>query len=313
MTDAMFSARQVPWMKLGTLTEEPVSVEHAAQLAGLDFTVSLRPIQRQLKDGTWVESKHRAMVTADDTDEEFEVVSKDYGILQYGEAFDFLTQVNPKICAAGTLKDRRQGFMVVQLPGLETIDALEFEDAHDLYTVVRTSHDRSRAVECFVMPLRHRCMNMMGVRGFGGAGNRWSVHHIGEVNQKLASASEMVAKVQAYHADFASTVNRLYRTVLNADEGRWVLDRVIKETKAENSKREETIVKIMDMWATRETVGFAGTGWGLVNAIDEYLEWERPTGTRTAQSQFLGALEGSSRKAMDTATGLILSRFSGNA
>jgi phage/plasmid-like protein (TIGR03299 family) len=310
MTETMFSARQVPWVKLGQLTEEPVSVEHAAKLGGLDFTVSLRPIQRRLNDGTWVESQHRVMVTRDDTDEEFEVVSKDYGLLQYGEAFSFLSEINPRICAAGTLKDGRQGFMVVQLPDLPRVDALEFEDAHDLFTVVRTSHDRTRAVECFVMPLRNVCMNMMGLPGIGGAANRWSVHHIGNVNEKLASAQDMVQRIKNYHVNFANTVNRLYRTVLNVEDGRWVLERVIRETKAENGKRGEVIDKILTMWMHRETVGFAGTAWGLVNALDEYYEWERPAGNRTAQSQLLGALEGTSRKALERAVPLVLSRFS---
>lgn len=309
MTETMFSARQTPWAKLGTLTEEPVDVQDAIRLAGMDFTVSLRPIQRQLKDGTWVESKHRAMVTADDTDEEFDVVSRDYGLLQYSEAFDFLSQINPKIAAAGTLKGRRQGFMVVQLPDLPKLDAIGFEDDHELYTVVRTSHDRTRAVECMVMPLRMRCMNQLGVRSFSqGVKNRWSVHHIGNVAEKLASAEQMVNNVTAYAADFIHTANRLYATVIDTTDGRKILERVVRETKAENSRREETINKILDMWATRETVGFAGTGWGLLNAVSEYYEWERASGNRTAQSQFLGALEGTSRKAIDQVAALVLSR-----
>jgi phage/plasmid-like protein (TIGR03299 family) len=308
--DQQFTARQVPWARLGELTEEPVSVEHAIKLSSMDFTVSLRPIQRQLSDGSWLESKHRVMVTADDTDEEFDVVSKGYSVLQYAEAFDFLSAINPKISAAGTLKDRRQGFMVVQIPGLEKIDALEFEDAHELYTIVRTSHDRTRAVECFVMPLRERCMNMMGLPGLSRtAMNRWSMLHVGDVNNKLTTAEQMIERIKAYRADFSHTVNRLYSTVLNVEDAHQILKLVVRETKAEKSRRDAAIDKIIDMWNTRETVAFAGTAWGLVNAIDEYYEWERSSANRTAHSQMLGALEGTSRKAMERAVPLILSRF----
>lgn len=298
------STREVPWMTLGHLVDEPMSVEEAIKLSGLDFTVSLRPIQRRLKDGTWAESKHRVMVTADDTDEEFDIVSADYSVLQYGEAFDFLAQINPKIAAAGTLKGRRQGFMVVQLPDLPELDMLELpDDPHDLFVVTRTSHDRSRAVEVAVMPLRRRCMNELGVRSFThNAHQRWAVHHIGNVTEKLHSAEQLIQRTKAYAAEFVNTANRLHAVVLDTEDGRKILKRVVRDTVTQD----DTINKILDMWHTRESVGFVGSGWGLFNAVSEYYEWERKGGT--AQSQFLGVIEGQTRKALDTTAALILSK-----
>lgn len=300
----MVTTRTAPWMKLGTLVEEAMTAEEAAKAGGLDFTVSLRDIQRKMNDGTWEISKHRKMVTADDTDEEFDVVSADYGLLQYSEAFDFLSQINPKFIAAGTLKGRRQGFMVVQLPDLPELDMLSLEnDPHDLFVVVRTSHDRTRAIECAVMPLRRRCMNELGVRGFAkGAEQRWSVHHVGNVAEKLHSAEEMVQRANVYAADFVNTANRLNGVVIDNDDARKILGRVIRET----TKQTEVINKIIDMWNTRESVGYVGSGWGLFNAVSEYFEWDRKGGT--AQSQFLNVLEGQTRKAMDQTAALILSR-----
>lgn len=304
VTNTIVSTRELPWTKLGALTDEPMTAEQAAKLGGLDFTVSLRPIQRQLQDGTWAESKHRKMVTADDTDEEFDVVSADYGILQYNEAFDFLSAINPRFVAAGTLKNRRQGFMVVQLPDLPELDMLELpNDPHELYTVVRTSHDRTRAVECAVMPLRRRCMNELGLRSFTqGVQQRWSVHHIGNVTEKLHSAEELVQRTKAYAAEFVNTANRLYGVAVDTDDARKILTRVLRDT----ARRDETIDKILDMWATRESVGFVGSGWGLLNAVSEYFEWDRKGGT--AQSQFLNVLEGQTRTAIDKTAALILSR-----
>lgn len=296
------STRELPWMTLGKLVDEPLTVEQAIKEAGLDFTVSLRPIQRQLKDGTWVESGHRKMVTTDDTDEEFDVVSCDYGVLQYSDALSFLGQINPKIMAAGTLKNRRQAFMVVQLPDLPELNMLELpDDPHDLYVVVRTSHDRTRAIEVAVMPLRRRCMNELGVRSFThNAQQRWSVHHVGDVTAKLHSAEQLVQRTHAYAAEFVNTANRLYRVALDTEDGRKILNRVVRDT----ATREDTVNKILDMWTSRESVGFVGSGWGLFNAVSEYFEWERKGGT--AQSQFLNVLEGQTRKALDSTAALIL-------
>jgi len=309
-----FSARTAPWMTLGTLVEEPVDVAHAVKLGGLDFTVSLRDIQFNQTvdpdaDPSWAPAPTRKAVVRDDTDEFYDIVSADYGVVQYGEAVDFLSQLNPKITAAGTLKGGRQAFMVVQLTDLEDV-TMPFEDEHKLYTVVRTSHDRSRGVECSVLPLRGKCMNQLGVRSFSqNALQRWSITHVGNAAGKLHNAEQLVQRVKDYHNDFVNTADRMYRTVIDVTDADKILHRVFPATKAETSKNEEVIAKVLDMWQHRdETVGFADTGWGLFNAVSEYMEWERTGAGRTAQSQFLGALEGSTRKALDQTAALILMR-----
>jgi phage/plasmid-like protein (TIGR03299 family) len=319
-----FSARTVPWMVVGTQIDEAVDVQTAAKLAGLDFTVSLRDIQwagKQIgtdfgdfvtdpEDVEWNPAPSRKAVVRDDTDEFYDVVSSDYSVVQYSEALDFLSQLNPLISAAGTLKGGRQGFMVVQLTDLTDVQ-MPFKDEHKLFAVVRTSHDRSRGVECSVMPLRMRCMNQLSVRAFSaGVKNRWSITHVGNAAGKLHNAEELVQRVKDYHNDFVNTADRLYHTVIDVQDADKILHSVFKPTGAEASKHEEVIAKVLDMWQHRdETVGFAGTGWGLFNAVSEYMEWERTGAGRTAQSQFLGALEGSTRKALDQTAGLILSRF----
>jgi phage/plasmid-like protein (TIGR03299 family) len=312
MTDTMVSSRQAPWLTLGKLVDGVMTADEAARLGGLDFTVSLRRIQFNATvnpeaDPVWETADHRRMVVRDDTNEAFDVVSADYGLLQYGEAFAFLNEIDRRFIAAGTLKGGKQGFMVVQLPELANLEALGFDDPHELYTIIRTSHDRTRAVECMVMPLRGRCMNELGIRGFAAhAQNRWSVHHVGDVAGKLQSAQEMVTNVTAYAADFVNTANRLYGTVLDNEDGDRILQRVLRAA----PKRTDVIAKILDMWNTRESVGFVGTGWGLLNAVSEYFEWERG-GIHTPQSQLLGVMEGPTRKAIDTTAALILSRHGG--
>ena len=54
--------------------------------------------------------------------------------------------------------------MVVKVP--MAINVLSGDDPHDLYGVLRTSHDLSRATEVMVMPLRGRCMNQLTLHSF---------------------------------------------------------------------------------------------------------------------------------------------------
>src|SRR6478735_7348188 len=113
----MVTTRIAPWMKLGTqLDQDVMTSEEAIKLGGLDFTVEKRPCLMRTNDGQIVESDSRGWVVRSDTEEQYDVVSNDYALLQYGEAFDFLDEISPRYVASGTLKGGKQGFVVVQAP-----------------------------------------------------------------------------------------------------------------------------------------------------------------------------------------------------
>lgn len=306
MADTMFSTREVPWMRLGKLETNPLNAEDAAREAGLDFTVSLRDIQFNTNPGAdvaqWERMGSRKMVVRDDTNLPFDVVSDDYSILQYSEAFDFLSQIDPKFVAAGSIKDGKQAFMVIQMPEFKIENAADGNDPHDLYAIIRSSHDRSRAVEVMCMPLRGRCMNQMGLRLYGTDINRWAVKHVGDLSKKLHQAHTMVERVADYGRGYEKLTQRLVVQDVTVTNGEEILKRVIRSS----PRQEDAISRILTMWQTRETVGYAGTGWGLVNAVSEYFDWERSGGS--AQSRLLGAMEGQTFNAINRTTGLLLSR-----
>jgi phage/plasmid-like protein (TIGR03299 family) len=308
--EATLSAeRQSPWARVNRLVDESGerlelnTTGDVLEATGLDFTVSKRPMRRRALDGTWLESK-RVSVVRDDTEEEVDVVSQDYGVFQFTEAFEFLNHIpGREFVAAGPLKDSRQAFMVVRLPDLAGFD-IAGSDRHELNVVIRTSHDRSRAVEVFTMPLRVTCVNQLPLRPLGqGITNRWSVNHIGDVSGKMHDAETLVERVRDYVADFRETAERLVTIELGTEQAATTLRRVLREA----PKKEETIETIMSLWANADTVGFHGTGWGLVNAVSDYYEHGRRGGTD--QSRLLGALEGQTRSILDRTVPFILGRF----
>lgn len=296
----MFSTREVPWGKLGQLIAEPVDAARAAELGGLDFEVVLRPLQYQLADGTWLGADKRRAVVRQDTEDFFEVVSSSYSPLQYREAFDFLDEISPRYVAAGTIKDGRQGFMVIQLP--EAAGArLQLEDPHEVYVLVRTSHDRSRGIECAVLPLRGKCMNSIGLASLtANAPQRWSVTHIGDVVGKLHNATTLVDQTTRYLEAYERRVEQLASITLTSEQADKVLRSVIRVMPSQG----EVVAQIQHMWRDDETIALGSTGWGLVNAVSSYFEWHRVGGS--AQSQLLGVLEGQTKKAIDKTAQLVL-------
>lgn len=291
--NVQWTTREVPWMKLGKLETETKLAKEAANLGGLDFTVSLLPFS-YFWNGKTQTADHRRAVVRDDTGELFDVVSTGvYQPLQYADAFDFMDTVDSRYVAAGSLRGGRQGFMVVKAPFQLDMGPLTLDDPHDLYAVLRTSHDRSRGIEVMVMPLRQRCMNQLTLSSFTkGVPHRWSIKHTTSMHAKLAEAKESLTNMTNYAKRFELLVQRLIDTPVSEVKANDVLKDVIPA----RAKQTEVINKIITLQDASQ-VGFKGTGWGLVNAVSEYYDWSRAGGT--PESRFLGALEGQTTKAIN--------------
>lgn len=308
--DQMFSTRTAPWMKLGELVDRPQTAAEAAEKGGMNFTVSLKPVLFQTDDGYTHAIENRRAVIADDNNQFMGFASGDrYNILNYGEAFGFMDNINPHFIAAGNLYNRRQGFMVVETG--QTVDVLDGEDPHQMYAVLRTSHDCTRAVELSVMMLRGKCMNQLTLKSFmKGVEQRWSIKHLKSMKERLAEATNTVARMGAYADRFAELASKMASTSIDKDTANTILKIVIPQPKGKTERVErqyaERIGQIMNLWESSPTVGYAGTGWGLVNAVSEQFDWYRQGGT--PESRFLGALAGNTHKAINDTAAQVLAR-----
>lgn len=315
--DQSFSARQVPWAKIGTIIDDPdVDAAGAARLGGIDFEVDLLPAgywrpkidENGNDDGEWIEEPSRRAVERRDTGEWFSYVSTDYQPVQFREAFEFMDTINPRYVAAGALSHGRQGFVVVQLPDQERSDvevAGEVDD-HALYVVLKTSHDLSSGIKIAVTTLRDRCMNMLVLPSFDpGAPQHWSIRHVGDPHAKLREAHRTLENATRYREVFERTVVQLASVRVDSDDLRQIARRALP---GRLKTRDDQVEAIVDRFEHASTVGFNGTGWGAVNAVSEYLQWGRNTATRTAQSEFTSPLEGDTAKYINRTVQLVMSR-----
>lgn len=306
------SERVPNWFKLSTLDGPRGTAAEAAKASGLDFDVELQPVGYFNKDlGVWAEiGNRRAVVRRDNGDFMGFVSSKVYTSLQYSDAFNFMDAINPSYVAAATLRGGRQGFMVIET-GM-TLKVLNGEDPHDLYAILRTSHDCSRGVEVSVMPLRLRCANQLTLRTFSGAASyRWAIKHTTTLKAKLAEAQESIKKIGAYAEVFERNAAKLAKTQLTPDKARRALEIVIPMPKGKTDRvvqqHSAKLEQILSLWTSSPTVAYAGTAWGLVNAVSEHFDWYRPGGT--PESRLLNALEGETHKKINKMAGLLLAGF----
>lgn len=303
-----FTSRSLPWMKLGAVIDDPsVDSREAARLGGIDFEVETRPAAFKGDNGVLYTVPNRRALVRKDTPTFFDYVSDDYVVVQYGDAFDFMDAVNPNYVAAGALNGGRQGFMVVQFDGFESFDPGPNgeSDPHDLYAILRTSHDRSKALEIALLPLRNRCMNQLGLplRQMQ-VQQRWSIRHVGDPKKKMAVAQDTLRQAGSYLDAFQGTVRQLASVRITTDSSKIILKHVLPD----RPRRDEQIAAITHAFKDSPEVGFAETGWGLVNAVSEYFEHGRGFGTRTDQSRFTDGFDGQTAKYVSRTAQLVLNR-----
>lgn len=338
-----FSARQVPWMKIGTIIDDPdVDSAEAARLGGIDFDVELQPAGRwqdfqpvrgdedvhvtdehdrplyvhadpehdgyTTHPGRWLAEPSRFATVRQDTNEWFAYVSNDYRVVQYREAFAFMDEINPRYVAAGAMSDGRQGFMVVKLPERErlnvTIDGVE--DPHELYVVLRTSHDLSRGMNVAVLPLRERCMNMMTLPSFDrNVPQSWAIRHVGDPLGKLKDAQLSLQNTHAYADLFERMVQQYASVRITVDDLRQIARRAFP---ARLKTIEAQVEAVVDRFRNADTVGFQDTGWGAINAVSDYLQWGRANAVRTDQSEFTSGMDGDTAKVVNRTAQLVMTR-----
>lgn len=307
-TPTKFSHADLPWMKLGAITDKVLTAGEAADLVGMNWLVEKEPMFFGKTNKSVRRFPDQFVTVRQDTREPLSPVTKDYEVLQYREAFDFMDTVSPEFVAAGTLRGGKEGFMVVRHPDHSSLTILG-DDSFEVFVILRTSHDRSRALEVLVMPVRDLCMNMLGMRSFGlKAEQRWSIRHVSTLQAKLAEAKDVLMRLDTYVEQFSDTAERLVSVDLELEEAR----KLLEMTMPDRPKRDDKVAAIMDIYENdpRGTVGAVGkgNGWGLLNATAEWFDHHRTGGSVTSESTFRGAVQGAQRRSIDRVATLLLAR-----
>ena len=276
--ETMFSAREVPWHGLGTVTDDVLTAKEAIVAGGLDWDVELRKMYVGTPRDTKVLVPGANAVVRTSDDSVLGLVKSRYVLFQNREAFSFADSLvdsgEAKYETAGSLRKGAVVFLTMKVPDQIMIAG---EDAHDLYIVLRTSHDGSKAISVMVTPIRVVCMNTMTLAA-GAARQKWSMPHVSTLDGKLQEARETIKMTFSYVDEFVRMGDQLVATKITDDQ----LYAVLNDSLPKRPKTEERIDFMMDLYRTSETNGFTGTGWGGLNAVTEYDDHYRETSSQEA-------------------------------
>jgi len=295
--DSMFSARELPWHGLGTITDSVLTADDAIIAAGLDWTVDKEQVERK---GLAVPNKFWNVRSSDD--KILGMVSGDFNNLQNREAFAFADSMvddgSAKYETAGALRGGKVIFLTMKVPVDMTVAG---EDAHDLYLILRMGHDGSMAITAEVTPIRIVCMNTLKLASLQ-ARQRWSIRHTSKLEGKLQSARDSLKLTFAYAEEFVVVGNQLVETRVTDD----MLIKMLEDTLPARPKTPETIEAIMHNFRESPNIqNFGNTGWGALNAFTEYMDHGRDT--KSQEAIFHNIMNGEIASQRDKLTTALLS------
>lgn len=310
--DRMFGARELPWRKLGdVVTEDVLTAKEAVKAGGLDWTVKLAPLYAGVTKETGhglpnemvyaaVDDRHAVIRSSDN--KALGVVGSHYVPFQNAEAFQFMDTLvesgDAKYEAAGSLRDGKIVFLTCKIPKAINIGG---DDPHDLYTLLRTSHDGTKAISVYVTPIRIRCTNVLALATHNrNVQQKWSVTHVSTVHGRIAEARDTLKMTNKYVDEFQKMGDRLLKIKMGDSQFDTLLDRILPD----RPKTPDVKAAIVAVYNESPTVGYKGTAWGGLNAISEYFDWHRRSGSDEAR--FINAIDGIGAKTRNTAAALLL-------
>ncbi len=197
-TGAVFSVRQTPWHREGTVLREAPSLEDALQLGGLDFEVEVRPVfvrSQPVPDVpgfTYDPADNAAATVRTDRGTVLGVVTERYQPLQNRDAFGVLEPLLDAGLASletgGALRGGTDVWMLVRFNVESPIVQEVFADEVIPYGLISNNHSGQRKVMVQETPVRVVCANTLSL-ALGDRSRALGVRHTASVEAKTVEAA----------------------------------------------------------------------------------------------------------------------------
>tara|TARA_B100000902_G_scaffold227942_1_gene216393 strand:- start:2275 stop:3237 length:963 start_codon:yes stop_codon:yes gene_type:complete len=293
--ETMFSANVPAWHQLGVVTKGALTSAEAIKKAGLDWTVTLRPMvtfDPENGQAGFIEVPDHYASVRDSDMSVLGVVGNRYVPIQNMECFDFMDTVVDDSDAmyetAGSLHNGRIVWMLLNLNKSVQVD----EDVTHNYLLLTNSHDGSSSLKGLTTPIRVVCANTLRM-ALGDMRNSFSFRHTKNLQGKVAQARSILTQSYKYVDAFQLEMEKLLDTEVTNDRFREIMDTVlpIPEPTTENIKAVTRVSnirgEITSLFNKPEFETQRNTAWALINATSNYEQWKASIRGKTSRSEKL--------------------------
>jgi phage/plasmid-like protein (TIGR03299 family) len=308
-TGAIFSVRDTPWHREGTVLADAPSLARALELGGLEFEVEVRPLYTRRQPDpavtafTYSRAENACATVRTDRDRVLGIVSERYQPLQNRDAFGVLEPLLDAGLATletgGSLRGGRDVWMLVRFRVDSPVVQEVFADEVIPFGLISNNHAGTRRVVVQETPIRVVCANTLSL-ALEGRGRALGVRHTASVEAKTVEAAQQLwsslieryetaarqfQALKSYHLDTA-LFRRLVLDVAAPIPP--VLDRPALTARQEGARTRLLArrSRLTQLW--EEGAGHQGdhSGWealnGTVQSLDHDSNLWRVRGPRTA-------------------------------
>jgi phage/plasmid-like protein (TIGR03299 family) len=288
-----FFVTEPAWHGLGTVLQDPPTIQEAIVAAGLDWRVELQALTRP--DGTEVPS--RAVVRSSDQSL-LGVVGPDYEPLQNADALawfqPFIDSGSVRLEAAGSLREGKRVWVLGRVIG-SSADVVK-RDRVDQFVLLANGHDGTLSIRCGFTAVRVVCQNTLTAAVNDRASKLLRIRHTKNAGEALTQVGHVInvarGDFEATAAQFrylaskgcdAASLRRYVREVFAIKPSRIIAVNASGEDSAPVSEVPEAadenlcarivaeVVRLSESGRGTDVVGVKGTYWGAYNSITEYL------------------------------------------
>ena len=267
------NGRFVPWHELGTPVDHAMTSEEALKLAGLDWTVTARPVFTD----NGIQIPGYVANTRDSDDRVLGIVSNKYKIVQNVEAFSFTDSLiggDVRYETAGSLRNGKNTFLLAKMPKTKILG-----DDFENYICFTNTHDGTGAIKVCSTNVRVVCNNTLNL-ALSTAKRSWSCKHMGNMNDKLQEAQRALELAHEYTEELTKYAERAAKITIDEAKTYEVLKQLfpIADDATDRMKKngESAIEDFKSCMYAVDLSPFYGTVWGLVNAASDFAYHRAP-------------------------------------
>jgi phage/plasmid-like protein (TIGR03299 family) len=310
MVETMAYAGQVPWHGLGQKVEHNLTPEEMLKAAGLDWTVSKRPVYYADKPNTWNLNDPRGEAEMLRAHDHYVVVrDTDNRVLSHcGEGFvpfqnhetmsffkKFTEAGHMEMDTAGSLSD---GERIWGLAKIKKGFTLAGGDEVEGYLLMANSHKVGSAMTIMFTPIRVVCNNTITMAlNQEGLTGKFRVLHLqmfdeeimqaaetalgisGEQMTKFKEQSEFLAKQKATKDQVDNFIAELFQPKLLVERGK-SNEANLPPLHEEFSKTSQSILEAIETSPGHDKASAKGTWWGALNGVTYVMDHQKRAKTR---------------------------------
>lgn len=286
--NSMVSGRGIkPWHNEGVIVEGLMTAADCLKHAGLDWSVSKEVLKT---NGGIVVPNAFAIKRSDKEDESgiLGVVGNQYTALQNKEAFSYMDAIcqdhgSAKYETAGALGNGERVWLQVAVEGDISIKGKGGKDSGDVlqrYILLANSHDGSSPLLIATTLVRVVCQNTLSA-SLQSAENLFKVRHTKSIGGKVTNAREALGIINATYVELEEKINRLTTIKVNDKAFEGFIGSLGFDVDADKGKGKGQVDALKELFqgsgmgANLDTA--KGTAWGALNAVTQYVDYDRPT------------------------------------